>query len=326
MNDDPIQITSWGLASVLARGGKKPKTMAVAHQVPVMIEIGTPEEAPVVARLDGVPDHDRSVIRSLRGRLFAPVEWHGAPVYRGMFLMPTLQAAGGPFHIPKPKVMAGVLDDIRWREILDSGELEAIRLASTLVGQFVLIGDLLHHAADPPVWTVKVEQSGAVSSVQIAVGRFSPPKIGHALRFPLSDRDVAFAVAERIHRRFGSVQMVWPPRNSTAINVEHPEVFAGLADRMFGDDLRRELVGLGKNPVMAVLPVDLRRRWIALRRLVDHDCLDHDAVVRELTGLSQGTSASPGAVDESGFLGEVNGLLAVLACRMELDAGGAFDA
>lgn len=308
-----IHIASWGLARVMARRGKKPKTIAVAYRVPVLLELVATDEAPIVARRDGVQDHDHSVIRSLRGRLVAPVVERGGLVGRDMLTDPALQAEGGLLHIPRPKAPAGSLDDVAWREILDGGEAEAARLASTMAAGFVLVGDILHRPTDAPVWSVKVERKGAVPSVSLAVGRFDPPKAGHTLRFPLSDRHAAFATAERIYRRLGSVQMIWPPRDCAAINVTHPDVFSPAGPRMFSEDLRRELLALGHDQILAVLPSEMRRRWIAVRRLLGSGRIDRAAVVDELSGLASSRSAATGAPME--FLNRVNVLLAVLACR-----------
>jgi hypothetical protein len=315
---NPIHITSWGLARALARGGKKPKTFAAAHPVPVLIETVDPGEAPVAARRPGAADHDPSVVRSHRGRLLAPVAMPGVgPVDASLLSAPALQTEGGIFHVPRPKAVPGRVDDLGWREILDDGLQEAVRLASHLAAGFVLIDGILHREVEPPVWTVRLDLKGAVPSIGLAVGRFAPPRAGHAVRFPLSDRAAAFATAERIHRRLGWTQLVWPPRNAVAIEVSDPEAFAPAAAAMFSEDLRREVLSLGHDPGLAVLPPEGRREWVSLRRLLDDRSLDPDAALDRLAGIGLD---GPRHDDPTGFLDRANRLRAVLESRLRPDA------
>ena len=309
---NPIHITSWGLARALARGGKKPKTFAAAHKVPVLVETIDPAEAPVVARRPGASDHDPSVVRSHRGRLLAPVVMADVgPVGASLLSAPALQAEGGLLHVPRPKAPPGRTDDLGWREILDDGLEEAVRLASRLAAGFALVGGILHRDAEAPVWTVKLDLKGAVPSVGLAVGRFAPPKAGHAVRLPLSDRVAAFATAECIHRRLGWTQLVWPPRNAVAVEVTDPGAFAPAAAAMFSEDLRREVLSLGQDPALAVLPGEARREWISLRRMLADPNLDPDTALDRLAGIALGGPHR----DPTGFLDRANRLRAVLESR-----------
>lgn len=132
---EPLHIVSWGTASVLARRGKKPETIAVAYRTPILIEAVSSAEAPIAARQPGADDLDPAVIRHLHGRLLSPVSLSGGPVDREMLPAIALLTTS-LFHIPQPEAPVGKLDDLRWRQILEDGEAEAVRLAAAKAAEF----------------------------------------------------------------------------------------------------------------------------------------------------------------------------------------------
>lgn len=119
-----------------------------------MIEAVTTEaKAPSAAREPDTDDLTPHVMWHYRGRILLPVLLNQRPV-DSKTLAATAPLAAGLFHILKPPAPAGKLDDVRWRQIFEDGEAEAIRAAAAKAAEFVLVNDILHRYFQSSVSTV----------------------------------------------------------------------------------------------------------------------------------------------------------------------------